>query len=89
MIPTRYSLSQNYPNPFNVSTIIEYELPEPCWVRLEVFNLRGRRVDILMDGWERPGCNALTWGRDVASGIYFYRLTAGDFIDTKRMLLVK
>lgn len=89
LIPTEYSLSQNYPNPFNASTIIEYELPKPCWVRLEVFNLRGQRVDVLTDGWERPGSKAVRWDRHAASGIYFYRLTAGDFIDTKRMLLVK
>jgi hypothetical protein len=88
-IPTEYSLSQNYPNPFNVSTIIEYELPKPCWVRLEVFNIQGQRVDVLTDGWERPGSKAVRWDRQAASGIYFYRLMAGDFIDTKRMLLVK
>jgi hypothetical protein len=89
LIPTQYSLSQNYPNPFNASTIIEYELPKPCWVRLEVFNIRGQRVDVQTDGWERPGSKAVRWDRQAASGIYFYRLTAGDFIDTKRMLLVK
>jgi parallel beta-helix repeat protein len=89
LIPTEYSLSQNYPNPFNATTIIEYELPKPCWVRLEVFNLRGQRVDVLTDGWERPGSKAVRWDRQAASGIYFYRLTAGDFTDTKRMLLVK
>ncbi|MFQ5869364.1 MAG: T9SS type A sorting domain-containing protein, partial [Candidatus Zixiibacteriota bacterium] len=71
------------------STIIEYELPKPCWVRLEVFNIQGQRVDVLTDRWERPGSKAVTWNREPASGIYFYRLTAGDFIDTKRMLLVK
>ena len=90
-----YSLGRNFPNPFNPLTTIAYALPRGSWVHLEVFNLAGRRTKSLVDGWADAGEYTIDWdGRDdlghtVPSGIYFYRLEAGDFNETKRMVLVK
>ena len=94
-IPGEFSLCQNYPNPFNASATIEYSLHYGGPVRLEVFDLLGRRVATLIDGVSSPGAYAIQWqGRDdggngVPSGVYFYRLSAGGFVETKRMLLLK
>jgi hypothetical protein len=93
--PTRYDLKQNYPNPFNPSTTIGYQLPEAGFVKLEVFNVLGRKVATLVDQSQQAGCYTVTWnGRDidnlpVASGVYMFRLSSGQFTSVKRMLLVK
>ncbi|UCE18626.1 MAG: T9SS type A sorting domain-containing protein, partial [Gemmatimonadota bacterium] len=89
-IPTEYSLAQNYPNPFNPVTTIEYALPEASIVRLEVFNILGQKVTELVNTKKESGYYRASWNSDkVTSGIYFYRMTAGDFIATKRMVLMK
>jgi flagellar hook assembly protein FlgD len=94
-VPTTFSLSQNYPNPFNPMTTIDYSLPEQSQVTLEVFNVLGQRVKTLADMVQPAGRHRIVWdgkddqGKDVASGIYFYRLEAGEFTDSKRMVILK
>jgi hypothetical protein len=95
MLPVSYRLSQNYPNPFNPQTHISYRLPQGGHVTLAVYNVRGQRVGELVDCQQSAGEHVVTWdgmdeaGRAVASGIYFYQLTAGEFSETRKMLLLK
>ena len=89
-LPASTSLSQSYPNPFNAMTVIEYELPEASDVTLHVYNLIGEKVATLVNGAEEAGYKSVTWdASEVSSGIYFYKLSAGDYTETKRMMLVK
>ena len=89
-IPGRFDLNQNYPNPFNATTVISYALPRDCHVRLEIFNALGQRVDTIVDEFQQAGNKVVGWnGPRVSSGVYFYKLTAGHFTETKRMMLVK
>ena len=94
-LPDRYGLKQNTPNPFNPSTAIGYQLPEAGRVRLVVYNLLGQEVRVLVDERMEAGSFTATWdgadasGRRVASGVYLYRMQAGRFSDTRRMLLLK
>jgi hypothetical protein len=89
------SLAQNYPNPFNPATTIRFVLPEKASVRLAVYDCAGREIARLIDGEREAGANEVSWdGRDargsaVGTGIYFYRLTAGKQILTKKMVLLK
>ncbi len=89
-LPSEFALLNNYPNPFNASTVIEYQLPVTTDVRLEVYNLLGERVATLVDSKQQAGYRSVIWdAKEVSSGLYFYKLTAGDYSDTKRMMLVK
>jgi len=89
-VPTEFALSSNYPNPFNTSTVIEYQLPEASDVKLEVYNLLGNKVATLVKGEQEAGYKSVTWdASEVSSGIYFCKLSAGDFTETRRMVLVK
>jgi hypothetical protein len=94
-IPSVFELSQNYPNPFNPITAIRYSLRRPSQVNITVFNLLGQEVKILENGFQSPGAYETTWdgtnrtGEQVASGIYFYRIKAGDNVETRKMLLLK
>ena len=89
-VPSSCQLSQNYPNPFNVSTKISYSLRAPGFTRLEIFNALGQRVAALADRQQSAGQKEILWdATDMTSGIYFYRLTAGDFSQVKKMMLVK
>ncbi len=93
--PSDFSLSQNYPNPFNPTTNFQFTLPKSSHVKIEIFNIVGQKVAILVDGDMKPGIYAADWngrdvnGKSVSSGIYFYRMQAGDFSDMKKMVLVK
>jgi hypothetical protein len=93
--PVRFQLDQNSPNPFNPSTTITFSLPEAQCVRLTIYALDGRRVAGLLDERRGPGWHSLTWngrddrGRAVASGTYFYRLEAGPYGKTRKMILTK
>jgi len=89
-VPQRLSLLQNYPNPFNAQTEIRYTLPKRTDVKLEVFNLLGQRVGLLQNATQNKGEYAVNWdASNLSSGIYFYKLSAGNKINTKRMTLVK
>jgi len=89
-LPTQYALGENYPNPFNARTIVDYQLPVTSSVKLEVYNLLGEKVTTLVDEMQEAGYKSVNWGvSSLASGLYFYKLTAGDFTETKRMMLVK
>ena len=86
----KYELSQNYPNPFNPQTMIRYGLPEDAQVRLVVYNVAGQKIKTLVNEEQEAGYHECIWdGKDVASGIYFYRLQAGDFVQTRKMVLLK
>jgi predicted GH43/DUF377 family glycosyl hydrolase len=88
--PTSYGLEQNYPNPFNPTTVISYQLPVASWVRLVVFDLLGREVKTLVNEKKEPGAYQVKFdGSGLASGVYFYRLQAGEFSQTKRLMLLK
>jgi hypothetical protein len=88
--PSVFLLAQNYPNPFNPSTTINYQLPLQRHVTLKVFDLLGREVATVVDGVEEPGVKSVQFdGRNLASGMYFYQLRAGEFVDTKRFLLLR
>lgn len=89
-LPARYSLSQNYPNPFNPTTTIQFSLPEQSRVTLKLYNILGEMVAELVDEDLSPGDHRVTVSADnLASGIYFYRLTARDFVRTKKLVLLK
>jgi len=89
-LPREVALSSNYPNPFNAKTVIEYQLPEASEVTLEVYNLLGEKVATLVDGEREAGYKSVIWDASaVSSGLYFYKLTAGDYTNTRRMMLVK
>jgi len=94
--PEAFALKDNYPNPFNPTTTIKYALPEAVDVKLEVFNVVGQVVRTLVDGHQNTGRYVVQWdasddsGHSLSSGIYFYRLQAGDeFLEVKKMLLLK
>lgn len=95
--PASYTLAQSIPNPFNPQTTIRYALPEPAEIRLVIYDLTGQRIRTLVQGVQQPGWYTVGWagrdeeGREVASGIYLYRMEAMDrgFAETKRMLLVR
>jgi len=89
-LPKEFALYANYPNPFNPSTNIEYDLPAAVPVRLTVFNTLGQRVAVLLDEDQAAGRYRIVWSADqFASGVYFYRIEAGDFSKTAKMMLVK
>ncbi len=89
-IPNYYSLSQNYPNPFNPSTSIKFTLPEANNVKLVVFDILGKEVTTLVNEFRNTGTYNVDFDASaLSSGVYFYRLEAGNFTETKRMLLVK
>ena len=88
--PSEFSLAQNYPNPFNGMTLIEFELSRTTTVVLEVYDLLGRRVATLLDEVKSPGLYRVRWdAKNLSSGVYFYRLSVGDFVGTKKMILMK
>jgi hypothetical protein len=95
VLPLRYRLDQNYPNPFNPATTIGYSLPRRSPVRLEIYNVLGRRVITLIDKDQPAGEHTVIWegkdaaGRRVASGVYLYRLTAEGFSQSRKMILLK
>jgi photosystem II stability/assembly factor-like uncharacterized protein len=88
--PASYSLNQNYPNPFNPVTNVEFGIPFQGIVTLKVFDMLGKEIATLINSSLNPGQYEIQFnGSNYASGVYFYRLTAGEFTDTKRMMLVK
>jgi len=89
-LPIRAMLLGNYPNPFNSATTINYEVSSGGKVKLEVFTLLGEKVETLVDTWQEAGYKSISWEASrVSSGVYFYKLTVGDYTETRRMLFVK
>ncbi len=89
-IPNQFSLGQNYPNPFNPSTTFSFTIGQPSFVTLRVYNLLGQEVASLINEDMHQGKYTVTWNpTDLPSGMYFYRLTAGKFVETKKLLLMR
>lgn len=94
-LPQTFAMEQNYPNPFNPETVIRFQLPTSAAVSLRVFDLLGREVATLVNEMKPAGFHTVTWNgrnsyrRQVASGVYFFRIEAGSFVETRRMVLVR
>jgi hypothetical protein len=89
-IPSEFSLGQNYPNPFNPKTIIKLHIAEYRAVTLKVYDLLGKEAAVLINKEMQPGTYEVEFdGANYPSGVYFYTVQAGDFIETKKMILVK
>ena len=89
-VPDRFSLSQNYPNPFNPATTIKFEIRTSSNVKLTIFDALGRQLESLVNERLNTGTYSLTFdGGSFSSGVYFYKLDAGEFSETKRMILLK
>jgi hypothetical protein len=93
--PCDFVLFQNYPNPFNPATNIEFVLPKSGQVKIEIFNILGQKIRTLVDECLKPGHKLVDWdgkddsGKEVSSGIYFYRIATDEFSEAKKMLLLK
>ncbi|MBI5463574.1 MAG: T9SS type A sorting domain-containing protein, partial [Ignavibacteriales bacterium] len=95
LVPEAFVLEQNYPNPFNPSTTISYQLPKESNVELRIYSVLGEAVRTLLSETQAAGYKSVVWdgrgdaGLSVSSGIYFYRLKAGEFVQVRKMLLAK
>lgn len=88
--PSSFLLFQNYPNPFNPSTSISFSVPKHTHVRLQIFNLLGQIVQTLLNEDKQPGTYSVTWDASTRpAGLYFYRMMAGEFVQTKKAILLK
>jgi len=88
--PTEFSLSQNYPNPFNEVTIIKYSLPQKSHVTFIIYNLTGQAISVLKNENQKAGNYSITWNAaEMPSGLYFFTLSADNFTETRKMILVK
>ncbi|HFE53825.1 MAG TPA: T9SS type A sorting domain-containing protein, partial [Bacteroidetes bacterium] len=94
-LPRKFAVSQNYPNPFNPTTSIRFELPKATHVRIVVYNTLGRQVKVLLDAQREAGYHVVRWdgtndaGRAVGSGVYYYRVQAGDRQEVRKMTLLR
>ena len=94
-LPTEFALNQNYPNPFNPSTQIQYALPEETRVVISIYDIMGRKVRTLVNDVQDAGYRSVMWnatndmGRLVSAGVYIYSIQAGDFIQNRKMVLMK
>ena len=94
-LPQGFALEQNFPNPFNPTTTIQYELPENAFVNIRIYDLNGRLVNTLVNAQKSAGYKAIKWagvdnkGKAVSAGLYLYTIEAGEFIQTKKMVLLK
>ena len=94
-IPLQYVLHQNYPNPFNPITTLRYDLPENSYVNVTVYDMLGRKVKTLVNTTQDAGFKSVIWnatndyGKPVSAGVYFYQIQAGEFVQTKKMVLLK
>ena len=95
LLPTQLSLEQNYPNPFNPTTTLRYDLPEDADVRIMIYNIKGREIKTLINHQQNAGFKLVVWDatndldQPVSAGMYLYRISAGDFHQVKKMVLLK
>jgi len=95
VIPVVTALKGNFPNPFNPTTSINFSIKEPAQVKIDVYNMLGQKVKTLVNGYVGTGNHSVVWNgvddrnRNVASGIYFYRMQAGKYTSTKKMIMMK
>ena len=95
ILPNNIVLQQNYPNPFNPITTVRYELPEDSFVDVTVYDMLGNVVNNLVNANQSSGYKSIQWnatnsqGEPVSAGVYLYKIQAGDFVDTKKMVLLK
>jgi len=95
IVPHAYTLAQNIPNPFNSGTSISYSLPEKSHVTIRIFNILGQEVKTVVDEFRNAGEYSVRWdgrnnsGRSVSTGLYLYRIEAGDYSGTRKMLFLK
>jgi len=95
VIPLQYILHQNYPNPFNPVTTLRYDLPENAMINITIYDMLGRQVKTLMDQTQDAGYRSINWdatndyGKPVSAGIYLYQIQAGEYMQTKKMVLLK
>ena len=94
-LPAEYSLGEAYPNPFNPATTISYEIPNDEFIRTDIYNLMGRHIKSLVNMNQNPGYKTIEWNatnnsnQPVSAGMYIYTIQAGEFMATKKMLLLK
>ena len=94
-MPTEFALHQNYPNPFNPITTLRYELPENGLVNITIYDMLGRKVKTLVNQTQDAGYRSVVWdatndyGKLVSAGIYLYQIQAGEYMQTKKMVLLK
>ena len=95
LIPTVFALLQNYPNPFNPVTTLRYDLPEQSTVNIIIYDMLGRQVRPLINQTQEAGFKSVIWnatndyGKPVSAGVYLYQIQAGEFVQTKKMVLLK
>ncbi len=90
IVPSSYHLAGNYPNPFNASTNISYDIPSATDVRIDIYDILGRKVETLVDSYHQAGRHNVTWhASDKPSGIYLYKIQAGDFSQTRKCIMIK
>jgi len=95
LLPEEFALHQNYPNPFNPVTTLRYDLPQNSMVNIKVFDMLGREVKTLVNQVQDAGFKSIIWnatnniGQPVGAGIYLYQIQAGDYIQNKKMVLLK
>ena len=89
-LPDGFALTQNYPNPFNPLTTIRYAIPHSAKVKLAVHDMLGRKIETLVDEEQSAGWKEVQWNaQNISSGVYFYKLSAGNYLQTRKMLVVK
>ena len=90
IVPNEYLLYQNFPNPFNPTTTIKYSIPKLSFVTIKIYDVLGSEVATLLNEERPAGTYELNWNaNNISSGVYFYTLQAGDFVETKKMILLK
>jgi hypothetical protein len=95
LIPTVFALLQNYPNPFNPVTTLRYDLPEQSTVNIIIYDMLGRQVRTLLNQTQDAGFKSVIWdatndyGKPVSAGVYLYKIQAGEFVQTRKMVLMK
>ena len=95
LLPIQYALHQNYPNPFNPVTTLRYDLPENGYVNITIYDMLGKQVKTLINQTQGAGYRSVIWdaandyGKPVSAGIYLYQIQAGEYMQTKKMVLLK